>query len=66
MVDGSNPEWDTNLLKNSLIFICDDKQTDRQTDGQTDRQTDRQTDKLFGQLCIKIKATLRVAKKVAN
>ena len=57
MVDGSNPEWDTNLLKNSLIFICDDKQTDRGTE----RQTDRQTDKLFGQLCMKIRATLRVA-----
>ena len=27
-----------------------------------DRQTDRQTDKLFGQLRIKIKATLGVAK----
>ena len=31
------------------------------TDKQTDRRTDRQTDKLFGQLCIEIKATLRVA-----
>ena len=35
--------------------------TNRQTDKQTDRQTDRQTDKLFSQLCVKIKATLRVA-----
>ena len=56
-----------------------DGQTDRQTDRQTiwsivyrknvyffkrdDRQTYRQTDKIFGQLCIEIKATLRVAIK---
>ena len=38
MVRGSKPEEDSFLLKNYLIFICDDKQTDRQTDGQTDRQ----------------------------
>ena len=52
----------TKIKRKSIFsFVMTNRQTNRQTDKQTDRQTDRQTDKLFGQLCIEIKATLRVA-----
>ena len=47
------------LKENPLFsFVMTDKQTDRRTDGQTD--------KLFGQLCIEIKASLRVPIKSLN